>query len=266
MQSTTEAIAIITGAASGMGEATARIMRQGGWRLLLCDKAGSRLSEVRNGLDVGAPIVAGDIATAEFVEDLVVALNGAHVGALIHCAGLSSTMGDPERIMQVNLAATMRLLDVVRPRMAPNSAAVLFASTAGHLLGDVLDEAIMKALAESDLASLLAYASDSSAAYSISKRAIQLLVRREAPLFGKQGARIVSLSPGIVATPMARAEMQRHPIMARLIAESPAGRAAHPDEIAGVAAFLCSSAASFITGTDILVDGGSLAASALKTT
>ena len=254
-------IAIVTGAASGMGEASARLMGEAGWPLLLCDLNEARLEALAAAAPPGTEveILAGDLAAPDFGEDLIRALNGRPVGALVHCAGLSSTMADADRVMEVNLTATMRLVDVVRPRMSEGAAAVLYASTAAHLLGSSLDEVLSKVTTPEAVASLAPYAPDSQAAYMVSKRAVLMLVRREALAFGRRGARIVSISPGVIDTPMSHAEMQRHAIMKQLIEGSPAGRAARPEEVAAVAVFLCSSAASFVTGADLLVDGGSMA-------
>ena len=253
-------VAVVTGAASGMGEAAARLMAEAGWPLLLCDVNGERLAAAAAPLRAGAQIdtLAGDLAAPGFAGELISALQGRPVGALVHCAGLSSSMAGPERIMEVNLAATIRLVEAVRPRMAEGGAAVLFASIAGHLLGAVLDEQISKVVTADDVATLAPYAPNASAAYSISKRAVQLLARREAWAFGQGGARIVSLSPGVIDTPMARAEMEEHPMMKQMIEGSPLGRAARPEEVATVAVFLCSRSASFVTGCDITVDGGSV--------
>src|SRR5207302_11291240 len=184
-------------------------------------------------------------------DRLLSALGDQPVGALIHCAGLSPTMADPARILEVNLAATMRLLAAVRPRMAQGAAAVLFASSAAHLVGASLDEPLSKVTTPEAVASLAGYAPNPGAAYGVSKRGVYLLVRREAPAFGRHGARIVSISPGIIDTPMGRAEMTDHPIMRTMVETSPLRRPARPEEDAAVAVLPCSRDASFVTGTAI---------------
>lgn len=257
-------VIIVTGAASGMGRAVAQCMaaRRDGRAILLCDLQEKELEQTRMriGADCHCEILAADLSAPEFGERLQAFIGDRSVGALIHCAGLSSSMADAERIFAVNLVGTLILVDTVRSRMARDGAAVLFASLAGHLLGTALDEKIMAATTPAAIANLLPLAGSSrEAAYSISKRAVQLLARREARAFGERGARINSLSPGVIDTPMGRAEMVRHPVMQDMIKRMPLKRAAQPEEVAEVAAFLCSAASSFITGTDILVDGGSLA-------
>src|SRR5437867_6614463 len=103
-----------------MGEAAARLMCEAGWPLLLCDLNGERLEAAAGRLRGQGAVetLAGDLADAGFPDQLLSALGERPLGALIHCAGLSPTMADPARILEVNLAATMRLLDAVRPRMA----------------------------------------------------------------------------------------------------------------------------------------------------
>ncbi len=253
-----EGAAVITGAASGMGEAAARLMQAAGWPLILCDLNDERLRASGSQLAGAGEIelLAGDIASHGFGARLGSALNGRPVGALIHCAGLSPTMAEPLRILEVNLAATMRLLDMVYPIMSPGSAAVLFASLAAHQIGTSFDNQILAVTTPEAVATLTSIAPDSATAYSIAKRAVLLLAQREAFRFGEKGSRVVSVSPGIIDTPMGQAEMAKFSAMQTLVQNSALKRAAQAEEVAAVAAFLCTPAASFITGTDILVDGG----------
>lgn len=259
MAENAKGIAVVTGAASGMGEAAARLLAEAGWPLLLCDLNQERLAATAGRLPGQVETLAGDIAAADYGASLTAALAGRPIGALIHCAGLSPTMADPARILEVNLAATMRLVESILPHMAQGSCAVLFASSAAHMQGAALDEAINAVRTPEAVPSLMQYTPESGAAYSVSKRGVKLLVERESPRFGSRGARIASISPGIIDTPMGRQEMETHPIMKVLVEKSALRREARPEEVAAVAVFLCTQTASFITGTDILVDGGSIA-------
>ena len=95
-----------------------------------------------------------------------------------------------------------------------------------------------------------------SLAYQVSKRGVHRLVRRAAPSWGERGARIMSVSPGINDTPMNRLDESNHPIMQDIIKSSPLGRRGTPEEIANVISFITSDAASLLTGSDVLADGG----------
>ncbi len=260
-QARAEGIAIVTGAASGMGEASARLMAEAGWPLLLCDVNAERLGNSAKALGAGdAEVLAGDISAPDFGAQLVAALKGRKVGALIHCAGLSPTMASAERILDVNLAGTMRLTAAVLPHMSEGACAVLFASSAAHQIGDRMDETIGAVVTPEAVATLAPLCQDNSGmAYSVAKRGVYLWTKYVAHEFGAKGCRVASISPGIIATPMGKQEYEQQPVMKMLVEKSALPRQAHPDELGAVAVFLCSPAASFITGTDILVDGGSLA-------
>ena len=97
---------------------------------------------------------------------------------------------------------------------------------------------------------------DPGFAYALAKLGVQRTVGRAAVRWGATGARICSVSPGLTDTPMGRQELGQQPIMRSMLERTPLGRLGTPDEIAAVAAFLVSDAASFVTGIDVLVDGG----------
>jgi NAD(P)-dependent dehydrogenase (short-subunit alcohol dehydrogenase family) len=255
-------IAVVTGAAGGMGAAVAERLAAG-WPLLLSDLDASRLEPIAAKFRAGgrsAQILAGDIADPSYPARLTAALAGADIGVFIHTAGLSPTMADAERILKVNFDATARLVEAVRPRMAKGGCAVLIASSAAHMVkSDEIDRALTEAVAARNSAVLLPLAPRPEMAYPISKRAVIRLVAHEATAFGERGARIVSISPGLIDTAMTRAEQTASEQMKPLLARTPLGRLGTADEIASVAIFLCSTDASYMCGCDIRVDGGMLA-------
>ena len=256
-------IAVITGAAGGMGVAVGARLASAGWPLLLCDLDASRLEPLAAKFSAGgqsAQILAGDIGDSAYPAHLTDALAAREIGVFIHTAGLSPTMADAERILRVNFDATARLVDVARPRMAKGGCAVLIASMAAHMVkSDETDRALTEAIAARNSAALLPLATRPEAAYPLSKRAVIRLVAHEATAFGARGARIVSISPGLIDTAMTRSEQTASTQMNALLARTPLARLGTADEIASVAVFLCSKDASYVTGCDIRVDGGTLA-------
>jgi NAD(P)-dependent dehydrogenase (short-subunit alcohol dehydrogenase family) len=257
-------VAIVTGAAGGMGAACAARLHEAGWPLLLSDLHAGPLGEVAQALRArGAQVevLAGDMAAPRYPAELAAALGERQIGALIHTAGLSPTMGDAARILAVDYDATVALIETARPRMAKGACAVLIASMSAYMVAMPEIDAALNALESGeDSTSLRPFADGPGMAYSVAKRAVVRLVAREAPRFGERGARIASISPGLIDTAMGRAEQKASPIMDVMLAQTPLGRLGTADEIATAAAFLCSPAASFISGCDLPVDGGVLAA------
>jgi NAD(P)-dependent dehydrogenase (short-subunit alcohol dehydrogenase family) len=262
---------VVTGAGAGIGAATARALGREGRRLLLCDVNAAGLAETVRALEAdGAASVAlaGDLAAAGDREALADAVERAGgLAGLAHVAGLSGTMADARRILAVNLVATAQLLERLLPLAREGAAAVCVASQAGHFLGRGMSPGIAavidEPLAPDFLARLEAaagpVATAPAGAYGLSKWGVQRLVVRHAPAWGRRGARLVSLSPGIVDTGMGRGELAAHgDAMKAIMEKTPVGqRMGRPEELAAVIAFLCSSAASFVSGVDWLVDGGS---------
>ncbi|MDQ4420364.1 SDR family oxidoreductase [Sphingobium sp. DEHP117] len=255
-------VAVVTGAAGGMGSKCAACLARDGWKnLLLCDVDAARLEAVarplrENGTNV--EIIAGDITDPSFIAKIVSAAEARGIGALVHTAGIAPQMGTKERVLAINLDATLALVEAVRPLMTQGSAILLYASTASH----IPEAPELEALFENPLppGGSLSYADrvpGAMEAYKLSKRGVRALVRREARSFGKRGVRLVSISPGIVDTVMTEGEMNDP--MRFMIDVAGVQRKGDPVELAEVSAFLVSPRASFITGTDLVVDGGQLA-------
>jgi NAD(P)-dependent dehydrogenase (short-subunit alcohol dehydrogenase family) len=260
-------VAVITGGGGDMGLACARRLAARGHRLCLAEVAPERLERAGaelagRGRDVTRAIC--DVSDPRAVERLArTAADLGELAALVHTAGLSPTMADGRRIVAVNLIGTALLAEAFRPLAGPGTAAVLIASQAGHfargtrtpeldaLLDAPLEPGFLDALGELDPVYV------GLGAYGVSKYGVLRLAIREAVHWGARGARIVSLSPGIIDTGMGRQEYAAQPFMKTMVERTPLCRQGTSDEIASAVDFLCSEAASFITGTDLLVDGGS---------
>lgn len=188
--------------------------------------------------------------------------------AVVHAAGISPTMADWQRVFQVDLRGTAMLMEALGPLAGSGTAFVCFASMAPGLAfhEDLpeIDAVLDDPLADDFLTRIREVAGtaveDSGMAYAWAKRGVQRLVRREAVKLGPVGARVCSVSPGIIDTPMGRQESERYPFMAEMVKMTPLGREGRAEEVAAVVGFLISESASFVSGTDVLVDGGVCAA------
>ncbi|WP_010543617.1 SDR family oxidoreductase [Sphingomonas elodea] len=213
------------------------------------------------GFDASAAVV--DIASRASIEALVERATGlGAVTGLIHAAGVSPSMASAEVILKVDLYGTAVLLETFGDVIAPGGSGVVIASQSGHRLGALTaeeDAALATTPTEELLAlPLLQDVTDTLHAYQLSKRANVLRVKGEAPRWGKRGARVNAISPGIVITPLARHELTgpRADYYNRMIQGSPVGRAGTPDEVGAVGALLMGPDGAFITGSDFLMDGG----------
>src|SRR5262245_10247361 len=257
-----EPVNVVVGAASGMGAAVAALLAPRG-ALLLADARAERLAGMAAELGPRATAMACDIAVPAQVEALRNAVG--RLGALVVTAGLSPSMAAGRRIFEVNLLGLERIVRAFEGAIGEGSVAVCFASVAGHMwpasaaVDAVLDEPLSETFFD-DLAKQGLAPDKSQLAYALSKRGVLRLVQRHAVAWGARGARILSLSPGIIDTGMGRLEAENQPMMARMIEASALARMGQTEEVAAVAAFLASEAASFLTGVDVLVDGGQMAA------
>lgn len=256
-----EGIAIVTGATGGMGSASARALAEAGYeQLLLCDIDAARLEAVAAPLrsaGTRVEVLAGNIADPGYPGKVVAALAGRKIAAIVHTAGVGPRGGEPLQILDINLGATIRLVDAIRDHMANGSAAVLIASNSAYFpLPPEAAAAVGKPLRSEDVPALAAFCPDGVVAYPLSKYGVMKLVKHEAKAFGARGARIVSISPGATDTAMVASERAHTPNLDAMLQAQPIPRIAQPEEMASIAVFLCSPGASFITATDVLADGG----------
>jgi NAD(P)-dependent dehydrogenase (short-subunit alcohol dehydrogenase family) len=182
-------------------------------------------------------------------------------------AGVSPSQASPATILSVDLYGTAVVLDEFGKVIAPGGAGIVIASQSGHRLGALTaeEDAGLATMPADELMNLPllqpGVVTDPLYAYQLAKRANALRVRAEAVRWGKRGARVNAISPGIVITPLAIDELTgpRGDGYRRMIAMSPIGRAGTPDEVATVAALLMGPDGAFITGSDFLMDGGATA-------
>jgi NAD(P)-dependent dehydrogenase (short-subunit alcohol dehydrogenase family) len=210
-----------------------------------------------------------DVSSPDSVDRL--ARRASELGAvtqLVHTAGLSPTQASAEAVLRVDLLGVALVLDAFGKIIAPGGAGVVVASMAGYLFPAFTAEQV-RALAHTSAHELLTLpcvdpstVTDSGLAYGLAKRANHIRVQAASMAWGRRGARVNSISPGCIATPMGHLELAS-PVgdgIRSMVAASATGRLGTPDEIAAAAAFLLGPDAAFITGIDLLVDGGVVAA------
>ena len=268
MNAHARAVIVVTGA-GGMGETIARRIGAG-HRIVLADIDSQQLVAVAARLrELGHDVVAHqtDVSSTDSVASLAAAAaSHGHIAAVVHTAGVSPVHASSAAIVAVDLVGTALVLDAFEPYVGFGTVAVCIASMAGAMIP--ADPDAFRTFANTptaELAKLSQFADpdlDPGAAYAMAKRANHARVAAASVVWGRRGGRVVSISPGVIATPMGNAELDgpHGDVMRMMIEMSGAQRVGTPDDIAAAVEFLVSSAASFITGTDLLVDGGVVAA------
>jgi NAD(P)-dependent dehydrogenase (short-subunit alcohol dehydrogenase family) len=263
-------VIVVIGAGS-IGQAIARRV-SAGHHVLLADvrqeNADAAAEVLRDaGFEVSTEMV--DVSSRDSVHALVETAGAmGTITGVIHAAGVSPSQASPQTILSVDLYGTALVLEEFGSVIAAGGAGVVIASQSGHRLGALSAEED-QALAVTPTDELLALpmlqpdqVKDALQAYQLSKRGNSLRVMAEAVRWGKRGARVNTISPGIIFTPLARDELAgpRGAGYRRMIELSPVGRGGTPDEVGTVGALLMGSQGAFITGSDFLMDGGVTAA------
>lgn len=252
----------------GMGVASA--MREGpGNTVVLADRDEQALDATAadlsgRGFDV-VPVVV-DVADKRSVVEL--ATRAAELGPitkLVHTAGLSPAQANITAILSVDLLGVVHVLDAFESMMAPGGAGVIIASMAAHFGATDLTAGQLAQLRVTGAAELLGLdflhpevLNSPGRAYSVAKIGDVVRVQSSSIGWGRRGARVNSISPGVIATPMGREELagDAGAQMRHLVSLSGTGRIGTASDVASAVSFLLSDHASFITGTDLLVDGG----------
>jgi len=266
MKSPSKSVIVVIGAGA-IGQAIARRVSAGKHVLLadLRQENASAAADVLSNAGFEVSTMTVDVSSRASIRRLVEgAMALGDVTGVIHAAGVSPSQASPATILAVDLYGTALVLEEFGNVIAPGGACVVIASQSGHRLGALTAEQD-KALATAPADQLLSLplvqpdqVRDSLHAYQLAKRGNSLRVMAEAVRWGNRGARVNTISPGIIITPLAKDELTgpRGEGYRRMIELCPAGRAGTPDEVGNVGALLMGADGAFITGSDFLMDGG----------
>lgn len=262
-------VVILTGAGQ-IGMAIARRMGYGK-KLIVGDKNPENARAVGKTLqDAGFDVLTMemDLSSRDSIRELIgQAGRWGDIRMLINAAGVSPSQASVETILKVDLYGTAVLLEEAGKVIAPGGVGVTISSQSGHRmpqLSPTEDEQLACTPAEELLSLPLLQPEairDTLHAYQLAKRCNEKRVMAEAVRWGARGARINSISPGIIVTPLAQDEFNgpRGDFYKKMFASCPAGRPGTADEVANVAELLMSDRGAFITGADFLIDGGATA-------
>jgi NAD(P)-dependent dehydrogenase (short-subunit alcohol dehydrogenase family) len=271
MNKTTPTKVIVVIGAGSIGQAIARRV-SAGKHIVLADlrqENAEAAAKILSDAGFAVSTTTVDVASRVSVQALVeTATSFGEIFGVIHAAGVSPSQASAETILKVDLYGTALVLEEFGKVIAHGGAGVVIASMSGHRL-PALSAEQDAALATTPVEELLVLpmlqpdqVKDSLHAYQLSKRGNSLRVMAEAVRWGKRGARINTISPGIIITPLANDELKgpRGAGYRRMMDLCPAGRAGTPDEVGNVGALLMGADGAFITGSDFLMDGGVTAA------
>ena len=262
-------VMILTGAGQ-IGMAIARRMGYG-MKIVIGDKKpenAEAVSKIMNDAGFDAVAVEMDLSSRESIKSLIAkAKTYGDITMLVNAAGVSPSQAPIEAILKVDLYGTAVLLEEIGKAIKSGGVGVTISSQSGHRMPALSPEADEQ-LATTPTEELLELdilkpenIKDTLHAYQMAKRCNEKRVMAESVKWGEKGARINSISPGIIVTPLAIDEFNgpRGDFYKNMFAKCTAGRPGTADEVANVAELLLSDKGAFITGADFLIDGGATA-------
>lgn len=263
-------VAVITGGAGGMGRATAKVVGKD-HVLVLADVRQDRLDEAASeldGLGITAKAINCDVTDRAAVDALLdTAVGLGTLASVIHTAGVSPSMGAADYVMRTNAIGTLNVNESFFERAGDGAAIVNVASMAAHLMPETMlpTTQFPQALTDEsaftkDMLAACAIVPEemqSGIAYAVSKSFVRWYTVSQCERFNGKGLRIVSVSPGSVETEMGLLEAEAG--AGALVADAAVPRWGRPEEMADLLAFCASDKAGYLTGTDILNDGGVVA-------
>ena len=263
-------ICIVTGGGSGMGLEAAKLVGKD-QKIILAGRTVSKLENAiaeLTALGIEAEAFPADVSDRASVERLAeYAQKQGVVKSVINAAGVSPRMTDGKKIFAINGAGPIHMTEVFAPIMGQGSCILHVASMSAYMVPDDRTPTQLFELALQGVDAFLAGAehmldgmppeTQAGIAYSVSKKFVIWYTARMAVKYGASGVRIVSISPGTFSTPMGNLEGET---AAAFALQGALGRVGEPVEIAHMMAFMVSDACSYLSGVDILYDGGSIAA------
>ena len=262
-------ICVITGGGSGMGLATAKIMGKD-YYIIICGRNIKKLESAvlqlqTEGIEVEA--FACDVSDKESVEKLAQhAKELGTVAAVIHAAGMSPHMGDARQIMEANALGTIYMNNAFFEVMEEGSCIIDVSSMSAYLTPKIIMPVSLYKYSVKDpnlfmkkimkRVNIFPEKVRAGVSYGISKHFVIWFAKQDAARFGSKGVRILSVSPGNFETPMGELEKGEADAYTKYCAIK---RFGHVEEIAGLFAYLVGESAGYLTGTDILCDGGLVA-------
>lgn len=260
-------VTVVVGA-GGIGQAIARRISSGRHILVAnhTQESADAAASVLEDAGFKTTAVQADISNRSTIQALVRrAQEIGSIKALVQAAGVSPSQAPIEAILGVDLYGTAMVLEEFGKVMAYGGSGVVISSQSGYRMPalTIEQDALLATAPAEDLLTLefVKSVKDTLHAYQMSKRCNSLRVRGEAINWAKRGARVNSISPGIIVTPLARDELygERADFYRAMLKQMPAGRAGTPDEVAALAALIMGPDGGFITGSDFLIDGGATA-------